>query len=657
MNARRFILALCVGLLGAVFIWFAAPYNNFILANAFISDDFLPVAAVGLIMLLVLGVNPLLHRFAPNLKLTFAQLTLIFGILLTACITPGQGFLRHIFYPIGATPSYVSSDATIAAAYEELDLHETLFPEPLGLDADVPASDYFVDELPPGESIPWGKWIGPLWSWGGFFLPYWLMLIAMALIVLPYWRDTERQPFPLLEVQRTLIEDCGGKALPPVLSNKLFWTGFGLVLVLHLMLGLNQYFPDRVPAIKLQFDLSTAFTEHPVRYLPSYIKSNQIHFLFLGIAFFMPNRVGFSIWFLQVAYAIFIMIRSAYVPPYDGQMLTDQRLGAWIALPLGILWLGRRHWWTVLRSVFRRPDNDEAVRNKVAGTALLIGLAGMLLWLLWVRVPFLWAIALVAIMFLFALGLTRIVAETGVPLMAPDSHYLTTLASLVPAAWRTAAGMYFSGIVGIISGHLNRVCTTTIFCHALGLDKNATPRRHVRLATILFGVLILSVLIGGAFQLALTYRHATSLDGVWSPVGYGGAGYFKSFPEPLLKDFVSGRVIDRPYNQWGHILFGGGLAVFLQTMCQLSAKWPVHPVALLFVGNWYAHRIWFSVLLGWLIKVLVVRYGGARAYRSSRTAFLGLIIGEVAAVVLWAIVTAVVAALGLDYKVVTILPF
>jgi hypothetical protein len=52
-----------------------------------------------------------------------------------------------------------------------------------------------------------------------------------------------------------------------------------------------------------------------------------------------------------------------------------------------------------------------------------------------------------------------------------------------------------------------------------------------------------------------------------------------------------------------------------------------------------------------------VRYGGARAYRAARTIFLGLIIGEVAAVVLWAIVTAVVAGLGLDYKVVTILPF
>ncbi|MBL7077336.1 MAG: hypothetical protein ISS31_07680 [Kiritimatiellae bacterium] len=207
--------------------------------------------------------------------------------------------------------------------------------------------------------------------------------------------------------------------------------------------------------------------------------------------------MGFSIWFLQIAYAIYIMVRSAYLPPYDGQMIVDQRIGAWIALPAGILWLGRRHWLNVLKSVFQKAGTGEELRNKVAGTALLIGMAGMLFWLLWVRVPALWAIALVDLMFLFALGLTRIVAETGVPLMAPDTNYLTTLANLVPVAWRTAAGMYFSGVMGIVAGHLNRVCVTTVMCHALGLDKKAAPRRHVRLAGIFFGVLILSVLIGG----------------------------------------------------------------------------------------------------------------------------------------------------------------
>jgi len=627
------------------------------MGNAFISDDFLPVGAVGLMFLLVLVVNPLLFLAAPRLKLTFRQLTLVFGMLLVASIIPGQGGLRHIFYPIGATPFYVSTDAATAEAYEALDAPESLFPEPIAFDAEVPASEYFVDQLPEGEPIPWRKWAGPLWAWGAFFLPYWLMLTAIAVIVLPYWRDVERQPFPLIEVQRALIEKSEGHALPAILRNRLFWCGLAGVFVLHLFSGLHAYFPDGCPEIPLRFDLSPAFSEHPFRYLPWYLKSNQIHFLFLGMAFFMPNRVGFSIWFMQIAYAIFIMTRSAYIPPYDGQMLMDQRLGAWIAIPLGLIWLGRRHWAQVIRSVFRRAKTDVERRNKIAGTALLLGLAGVLGWLLWVDVPLIWAMMLTALLFCFALGVTRIVAETGIPLMAPDSGYVTTLAKLIPVTWRTAAGMYFSGIVGVISGHLNRVCATTMMCHALGLDREATPRRHVRLAALLFGLLIISIVVGGAIQLIYNYTYASSLDGYWSPIGYGGSGYFRHYAEPLLKDFVSGHVVDRAYNQVGHICFGAGLAAFLQVMCQLSARWPLHPVALLFVGNWYAHRVWFSVLLGWLIKVLVVRYGGARAYRTVRTLFMGLIIGEVVAVVFWVSVAGIVAALGYEYKVVSILPF
>jgi len=62
-------------------------------------------------------------------------------------------------------------------------------------------------------------------------------------------------------------------------------------------------------------------------------------------------------------------------------------------------------------------------------------------------------------------------------------------------------------------------------------------------------------------------------------------------------------------------------------------------------------------LLGWCIKMAMLNLGGARAYRVGRNLFLGIMIGEVAAVVVWAIVAAVVASLGLDYQVVRILPF
>ncbi|MBI1336520.1 MAG: hypothetical protein GC164_06115 [Phycisphaera sp.] len=657
MSIRQSIAALLIGLLGSVLIWVVAPYNNFILANAFISDDFIPVAAVGLILLLVLGINPLLHFVVPRLRLTFPQLALIFGILLVASITPSQGGLRHFLYPVGATPLYVSQDQGLSRAYKTLDPPAALFPERLGYGNSVPASESFVDELPAGESIPWGKWVAPTIAWAGFFVPYWLMLTAMAVIVLPYWRDTERQPFPLLEAQRALIEDTQSGALPPAMTRPLFWLGFGTVFFLHLLRGLSQYYPTGVPAIPLDFKMWQFFTEPPFRNLPQYVKTFQIHFLFLGIAYFMPNRVGLSIWFFQIVYAVFIMYGVSYTPMFHAGVVTDHRLGAWVAIPLCIVWFGRAHWWGVLKSVFTPAVDDEQLRRKVAGTALLAGAMGVWCWLLWVGVPWWWAMGLIVAMFLFALGMTRIVAETGVPLMAPSSQYVGTLVNLLPLTWRTAAGVYFSGIVGIVVGHLNRVCAMTMVCHAIGLDRHAKPRTHLRLAGLFFGLILLGCVVGGFVQLTYTYHYSETLNHEMSAMGRWGDGYFRWMAEGPLRQFLDGQSGTQPYNQVGHIAFGAALAVFLLVMCQRSARWPIHPVPLLFVGNWYAHRIWFSVLLGWALKMTILQLGGARGYKVGRDLFLGIMIGEVASVMLWAVVAALVAAAGGEYQVVAILPF
>jgi hypothetical protein len=45
-------------------------------------------------------------------------------------------------------------------------------------------------------------------------------------------------------------------------------------------------------------------------------------------------------------------------------------------------------------------------------------------------------------------------------------------------------------------------------------------------------------------------------------------------------------------------------------------------------SSWATLVLWFSFFLGWLMKFVIVRYGGASAYRSARPLFLGLVLGE-----------------------------
>ena len=47
---------------------------------------------------------------------------------------------------------------------------------------------------------------------------------------------------------------------------------------------------------------------------------------------------------------------------------------------------------------------------------------------------------------------------------------------------------------------------------------------------------------------------------------------------------------------------------------------------------------WFNIFIAWVIKVVVLRYGGAAAYRRSQPFFLGLITGHCICTVGWQII-------------------
>jgi hypothetical protein len=111
------------------------------------------------------------------------------------------------------------------------------------------------------------------------------------------------------------------------------------------------------------------------------------------------------------------------------------------------------------------------------------------------------------------------------------------------------------------------------------------------------------------------------------------------------------------YNQIGHLIFGFCLFFLLQYMCMTFTWWPLHPVALMFVGTWYCHQLWVSVFIGWLIKALILRYGGSRVYRNAAPFFIGLVMGEILSVAFWVAVSGIRAFGGLPYQVVEILPY
>ena len=58
------------------------------------------------------------------------------------------------------------------------------------------------------------------------------------------------------------------------------------------------------------------------------------------------------------------------------------------------------------------------------------------------------------------------------------------------------------------------------------------------------------------------------------------------------------------------------------------AWWPLHPVVFVFLGGYQATLMGVSFLIGWLIKIVVSRYGGARLYQRLKPLMIGIIAAE-----------------------------
>jgi hypothetical protein len=82
---------------------------------------------------------------------------------------------------------------------------------------------------------------------------------------------------------------------------------------------------------------------------------------------------------------------------------------------------------------------------------------------------------------------------------------------------------------------------------------------------------------------------------------------------------------------WGFVL-GVALAGALGAARLAIPGWPLHPIGLLVCAAYPMWTAWFSFLLAWLIKVLVLRYGGNGVYQRLKPVAYGLIAGEVLAV-------------------------
>ena len=91
---------------------------------------------------------------------------------------------------------------------------------------------------------------------------------------------------------------------------------------------------------------------------------------------------------------------------------------------------------------------------------------------------------------------------------------------------------------------------------------------------------------------------------------------------------------------WGSVA-GMGVGFLLSLGLMIAHTripgWPFHAMGFAISGSWSMNLMWFPLFLAWICKLCTIRYGGIRGYRIVRTFFLGLIVGEAAIGIGWAL--------------------
>jgi hypothetical protein len=81
----------------------------------------------------------------------------------------------------------------------------------------------------------------------------------------------------------------------------------------------------------------------------------------------------------------------------------------------------------------------------------------------------------------------------------------------------------------------------------------------------------------------------------------------------------------------------GAIVVLLLSLAHTRLIWwPFHPVGYALSCTFTLEWLWCPLFVVWLVKLLILRYGGIRLYRRGIPFAVGLILGDYAVALVWA---------------------
>ena len=589
-------------------------------------DPHSPHLIFSAILVLLLFLNAALGWHGHSLALNRAELVLVYIMLLVVSAVATLG-LGTILLPVVTGLFYYASP--------ENGWMQRLVPHLPGravLVDDGNRNTSFYEGLAPGQQAPYAAWVEPLIWWSIFLGALYLSVISAAVVLRRQWVEHERLPYPVAQVPLALLQgEEEGRLVNGFFKNPWMWLGCALPLVIGSLRAWNAYDPAVVEP--------RVFWLLPIFQVEELVL--QISFLWIGFCYFINTKIVAA---MLVFHLLFKLegwgLAALGLHAWQGgsiagfraaPLLVYQGSGAFIALVLAGLWMARGHLLGVVRKALGRApemdDGGEILSYRAALAGVIAGPSVMAGWLWLMGVPAWIAALFVVLQLLILTGISRYVAEAGmVRMAAPIAAPNLVIHSL---------GSGLIGPTGVVSLALgtswslnNTVNLMTLLTNGLRLvgEMDRRSRRWVLGAV----TLALTLGIAGSFWMIMHLAFK-----------YGGINlhnsYFGRFPRGVFS--LAAASLDPGGVYWTGLGFFAGGAVVMVLMIWVRLRcawWPLHPLG--FPVGMVMHYFWLSMLVAWLIKTLVLRYGGAAAYRRTQPFFLGFIAGHVLCTGSWIVV-------------------
>ena len=605
-------------------------YYNSRLARQGISNDFLAACAVFYLIVICGVLNPLPRLIVPKLAFRSRDLMIAFSMMLVASAIPSWGLLQ-MWVSTATGWRYFAAPEN---AWEELFI--PYIPQ-AAVVKDVEAIRFLYEGLPPGMSIPWQSWVGPVVFWFPFFIVLYLSTISLMVMFRKQWVEYERLSFPMMQFGEEVCQTGKPSTVaPPFFKDRLVWLGAAIPFIIISYNGLGAFIPG----------LTTLTLTKRLRILRNAVSLTfNINFPAIGFAYLVSLDIGLSLWLFHVLEKIEtgiifnlcgpVLSRSGVL--YCSHPLTaHQGFGTMAVLFFWGVWIARKHLLRIFKAAltFEKTEEDahEIMSYRAAAWCFILGTALLINYLHRTGLTYLQAAVFMLVAIIVFYTISRVICEGGVgfarAVYIPNAFMVNQFGTnaLGPTG-ATALGFSF-----VWSGDL-RTMVMTQAMQGMKLTDSVSRRRPLIWCLMLAVVIALFGSLGTVLHLGYKYG-LYNCQRSW-PVWMCGvrhwdqvANYIKTprSPDPI---------------GWLFMGVGGIVMWVLIFLRQRFVWWPVHYIGLPICGSLPMRWLWFSVFLAWLVKLFILKFGTTELYARSRMFFLGMIFGGLAAGGLWTLLGAI----------------